>query len=69
MFFETSARSAKNVQEIYLAVAKKLKQLKVAKVVIEEINNEKKVVVNNDENDFCNYSNYILYIYMCIQLF
>ena len=42
MFFETSARSAKNVQEIYLAVAKKLKQLKVVKVVIEEINNEKK---------------------------
>ena len=42
MFYETSARSAKNVQEIYLAVAKKLKQLKVAKVVIEEINNEKK---------------------------
>ena len=28
MFFETSARSAKNVKEIYLAVAKKLKQLK-----------------------------------------
>ena len=28
MFYETSARSAKNVQEIYLAVAKKLKQLK-----------------------------------------
>ena len=66
MFYETSARSAKNVQEIYLAVAKKLKQLKVAKVVIEEINNEKKVVVNNDENDFCNHSNYILYICMCI---
>jgi len=42
MFFETSARSAKNVEEIYLAVAKKLKQVKQAKVVIDDIKKEKK---------------------------